>query len=228
MTSTLVSYELADSVATITMNDGKANVMTEAMSLALRAAFDRAEADHAVVLLTGRERIFSGGYDLATFQSTHEAIVAMLRAGGQLAERIAGFPYPVVAACGGHAMAQGAFLLLACDVRIGAAGDFKIGLNEVAIGLTIPHYGVELARMRLASPYFHHSTLTAAIYRPEQACQAGFLDEVVPPAELLPRARAEAARLGKLNMTAHAGTKQRVRGPALERIRAGLASEFGG
>lgn len=228
MSQSLVSYELSDGIAAITMNDGKANVMTEAMSLALRGAFDRAAADQAVVLLAGRERIFSGGYDLATFQSSQEAVMAMLRAGGQLAERIAGFPFPVVAACGGHAMAQGAFLLLACDVRIGAAGEFKIGLNEVAIGLTIPRYGVELARMRLATPWLHHSTLTAAIYRPEQACQAGFLDEVCPPEEVLPRARAEAARLAKLNMTAHAGTKQRVRGPALERIRAGLAEEFGG
>src|SRR5262249_47566855 len=139
---------------------------------------------------------------------------------------ILGFPYPVVAACAGHAIAQGAFVLLATDVRIGPEGDFKFGLNEVAIGLTIPHYGVETARLRLAPAWFSHATLTGTLYGPQDALRAGFLDAVCPHAEVLTRAREEAQRLTKLDMPAHAGTKQRVRGPALATLRAGIEEEF--
>ena len=222
----LVSYELADGIAAIRMDDGKANVMSEAMSQALASAFDRAESDRAVVLLTGRERIFSAGYDLALFKSPAAAIARTLRAGGRLVERILSFPYPVVAACSGHAVAQGAFVLLATDVRFGPEGDFKFGLNEVAIGLTIPYYGVETARLRLAPSWFNHATLTGTLYGPHDAKTAGFLDAVYPHAEVVTRAREEAQRLTKLDMNAHAGTKLRVRGPALAKLREGHEQEY--
>ena len=225
MTDT-VSYELREGVAHIRMDDGKANVMSERMLSALHAAFERAQLERAVVLLSGRERMFSGGYDLGLFSRDQAEIVRTLRAGGELVERMARFPFPVVIACSGHAVAQGAFTLLAADERIGARGPFKLGLNEVAIGLTIPHYGVELARMRLSAPWFDHATLTGTLYDPEQAQRAGFLDELCEPGELQERALAAARRLCKLDMQAHAATKLRVRGPALARIRDGIDAEL--
>ena len=221
-----VTYTLQNAVAHIHMDDGKANAMSARMLQALRAAFERAQGDGAVVLLSGRERFFSGGYDLAMFSRTPEEITRTLRAGAELVERMASFPFPVVAACTGHGIAQGAFTLLAADERIGAAGPFKLGLNEVAIGMTIPHYGVELARMRLSPPWFNHATLTGTLYDPEQAQQAGFLDFVCAPADVLERARAAAERLTKLDMKAHAATKQRVRGPALAKLREGIEQEL--
>lgn len=226
-TPSLVTYEYADSIAAITMDDGKANVMSEAMHGALNDALDRAEADGGVVLLTGRARMFSGGYDRAMFTRSQAETVRTIRAGGELVQRLLGFPRPVVAACNGHAIAQGAFLLLATDVRIGAAGDFKIGLNEVAIGLTIPFYGVEVARFRLTPPGFNHATTTGTLYPPGEALTAGFLDRVVDEAALLTTARAEARRLTTIDMSAHAATKQRVRRHALAAIREGHESEFG-
>jgi enoyl-CoA hydratase len=221
-----VNYELKDSIATLRMDDGKVNVMSERMSRALLAALDRAEADHAVVLLTGRERIFSAGYDLGLFKRTPAELVATLRAGGELVHRMLSFPYPIVIACTGHAVAQGAFVMLAADVRLGAAGDFKFGLNEVTIGLTIPHYGIETARLRLSPGWFNHSTLTGAFYGPEDAKIAGYLDAVLPAGEVIARAYEEAERLTKINMQAYQGTKQRVRGAALAKIREGIDSEF--
>ena len=225
-TFTLLSYELADQIATITMDDGKANVMSEQMQAELGAALDRAEADRAVVLLTGRARIFSGGYDLGMFGRTRDELVRTLRAGGGLVERILGFPRPVIAACNGHAIAQGAFLLLACDVRIGAAGEFKIGLNEVVNGLTIPWYAIEVSRFRLTPPWFNHATTTGTLYPPTDALAAGFLDRIVDHSEVVASAREEAKRLTAINMTAHYGTKQRVRGHVLKVIREGIDSEF--
>jgi enoyl-CoA hydratase len=226
MTDTLVSYECSEGIADIRMDDGKANVMSEAMLRALHAAFDRAEADRAVVMLSGRERMFSGGYDLKMFTQPQEVIGRILRLGAELVARIAGFPTPVLMVCAGHAVAQGAFTLLAGDVRFGTAGPFKLGLNEVAIGMIIPHYGVEIARMRLNASWFNHATLTGAMYSPDEAVRAGFLDAVFPAADLMARAREEAARLRSLNMPAYVGTKQRVRGPALAKLREGIDQEL--
>ncbi|MDD9935499.1 MAG: crotonase/enoyl-CoA hydratase family protein, partial [Myxococcales bacterium] len=180
----LVSYALEGGIARIRMDDGKANVMSAAMLGQLNEALDRAQEAQAVVVLEGRERMFSAGYDMAMFQRPADEIVATIRAGGELVTRMLDFPRPVVAACTGHAIAQGAFTLLAADVRIGVAGSFKLGLNEVAIGLTIPHYGVELARHRLAAPFFDHATMTGMLYPPERAREAGFRDEVGEAAEL--------------------------------------------
>lgn len=221
-----LSYECSDGIAHLHMDDGKANVMSEEMLRSLLAAFDRAEGEQAVVLLSGRQRMFSGGFDLKMFSEGPQKIVSSLRLGAQLVLRMASFPLPVLIACTGHAIAQGAFTLLGADVRLGAAGPFKYSLNEVAIGLTIPHYGVEIARMRLQPSYFQHATITAATYTPEEALRAGFIDEVVPENGLMERAYEEAERLRKLNMPAHAGTKLRVRAAALELIRASIDQEL--
>jgi len=221
-----VRYELKEGIAQVHMDDGKANVMTRDMLEALLGAFDRAEADGAVVLLTGRERIFSGGYDLKMFSESPAVIVSTLRLGATVVARMADFPFPVLAVCAGHAVAQGAFTLLAADVRLGAEGPFKLGLNEVVIGLTIPHYGVEIARSRLSPSYFQHATLTGAMYSPEEAVRAGFLDAVCPQEELTTRALEEAQRLRKLNMDAHTGTKRRVRAEVLKRIRESIDQEL--
>lgn len=223
-----VTYGLDGSIATIVMNDGKANVMSKDMLHALDEALDRAEADRAVVVLTGRPGMFSGGYDLKMFNRGREEVVATLRAGGNLVTRLLGFPRPVVVACTGHAVAQGAFTLIAGDVRIGAAGAFKIGLNEVAIGLTIPHYAVELARCRLSAPAFNYATTTGFFYAPDEARAAGFLDQVVDASDVVSVAMEQAQRLASIDLNAHAGTKQRVRGHALASMREGIEREFAG
>lgn len=95
----LLSYELSKSVATITMDDGKANVISLPMLRALQGAFDRAQSEAQAVLLTGRPGIFCGGYDLTMFSSPLPQIVRTLRAGGELVHRMLSFPKPIVLAC---------------------------------------------------------------------------------------------------------------------------------
>lgn len=223
----IVSYEFSNGVSTIAMNDGKVNCLSPIMLSNLNSAFDRAEADKGVVLLTGREGKFSAGFDLTVFERGGDDLIGMLRAGARLAERMLTFPTPVVIACTGHALAMGAFLLLSGDVRIGADGPFKIGLNEVAIGMTVPHFGIELARQRLAPAHFSRALLTAEIYSPEGAVAAGFLDRVAPVADLLASARETAASFTRLDMTAHRATKQRARAAALAALRAGMIEDYG-
>jgi enoyl-CoA hydratase len=224
--SDLASYELRDRIATIGLDDGKVNALSIAMLEAVHAALDRAEADQAVVLLSGREGYLSAGFDLKVFKQEPQRIVEMLTLGATLCERLLSFPTPVLVASGGHAIAAGSFLLLAADLRIGAEGPFKIGLNEVQIGLTVPLFVVELARQRLAPADFSRALVTAATYDPSEAVAAGFLDRVVPAGELGAASRAAAEQLATLDPEAHRATKQRVRGGALEAIRAGIDTEL--
>src|SRR5262245_58938526 len=216
----LARYELDQGVATISMDDGKVNALSIEMLGAVLECFDRAEEDGAVVVLAGREGFFSAGFDLKVFSERPDEIVEMLTLGARLSERILTFPTPVVVACGGHAIAAGTFAALAADIRIGVEGDFKLGLNEVRIGLTVPLYVVELARQRLTPAEFNRSLLTAHTYGPREALAAGFLDRDVALDELGAVARETAGELSGLNMDAHAATKERVRGEALAAFRA--------
>ncbi len=221
----LVSYESKDSIATITMDDGKMNVLSPAMFAALNGAFDRAAKERAVVVLTGREGVFSAGFDMRVLTAGGRDAYDMVRTGFELAERILSFPTPVVVACTGHAIAMGVFLVLSGDYRVGARGAYKIGANEVAIGITMPFFGVEICRQRLAPAHFHRAVVNAEIYAPEDAVAAGFLDRVVPASELGDAARSTAARLAKLDRDVHAASKLRAREHALKAIRSAIESD---
>jgi enoyl-CoA hydratase len=221
----LVSYQFEDSIATITMDDGKVNVLSLQMLTELNVAFDRATADRAVVVLTGREGVFSAGFDLAALNAGGSEALAMLRAGFELAERILSFPTPVLIACTGHAVAMGVFLLLSGDYRVGVDGDHKITANEVAIGLTMPRAAVEICRQRLAPAPFNRAVILAEVFSSADAVAAGFLDRVVPSPELHDVARSAAAELSRLDMDAHAATKLRAREHALTAIRAAIEAD---
>lgn len=224
--SDLTTYALDDGVATITMDDGKVNALSSAMATAVGAQLDRALADEAgAVVLTGRATTLSAGFDL---RCPPEDWPQMLIDGGLLAERLLSFPLPVVAACNGNAVAMGAFLLLSVDHRIGVTGAFAIGLNEVAIGLTMPWFGIALARHRLTRPAFDRCTVTGALLDPEAARDAGFLDRLVGPEELAAAATADARALAQIDQKAHAATKLRVRAAALAGAREGVERIRGG
>ena len=223
----LVTYELSGQVARITFDDGKANALSIAMLQALHAAFNRAEADKAIVVLTGRPGIFSAGFDLKVFaQGIPENVQEMLSLGAELALRILTFPTPVVTACTGHAYPAGAFLMLAADVRVGIEGAFRIGLNEVTIGLTLPKFAVEVSRQRLLPAYFNRLLVTGEMIGPREAVTAGFLDQVVDAAELGSTVEAIAQSLTKIDPMAHHATKMRVREPAARAIRAAIDEEI--
>ncbi len=207
----LVSYELNEGIATITLNNGKANALSHEVFSGLNEALDRAEQDKAVVILTGQPGIFSGGYDLKEMQKGPKEAGALVTVGSKLAGRLAAFPLPVIGACSGHAIAKGAFIMLSVDHRIGVEGDFKLGLNEVAIGMTMHHAGIEIARHRLTPSHFYRAVVNAEIFSPDGAVAAGFLDEVVPAAKLLERATEMAKQFQKLNMRAHKQTKRKVK-----------------
>jgi enoyl-CoA hydratase len=223
--SELVNYEAGEKFSTITMDDGRANVMSIPMLEALNVALDRAEADKAIVLLRGRDTIFSGGFDLATFQQGKEPLFNMLKAGAETAERMLAFPQPIVAAVGGHAIAMGLFLVLSADYRLGARGEYRLHANEVEIGLTLPRFAIEVCRQRLSPAAFSRMTILSEACLPDAARESGILDQLVEKEELLKAAEAKAASMAKLNRKAHTATKLRVRASALDALRAAIEAD---
>jgi len=219
-----VSYRLDGEVAVLVMDDGKANAMAPEMSEALNAGLDRAEREARAVVIRGRPGILSGGYDLKIIRGDDPALRARMRdLGTALMLRIYLSPLPVVWACTGHAVAAGAILLMAGDMRIGVRGDFRIGLNETGIGLALPYVAVEFARDRLAAHARQQAVIMAKLYDPEAAVAAGYLDEAVEPANLDARAMTVARDLAALDPAAFAETKRRLRAPTVARIKAAEA-----
>ena len=216
--SDLIAYHLEDGIATLTLSNGKVNAISPEVIAAFNAALDRAEQDRAVVIITGQPGILSGGYDLKVMTAGPEQAVSLVTQGSTLARRLLAHPFPVVVACPGHAVAKGAFLLLSVDYRIGVDGPFSIGLNEVQIGMTMHHAGIELARDRLRKSAFHRSVINGEMFNPQSAVDAGFLDKVVQPEELHAAALEAARQLKKINMKAHKNTKLKVRKALLDTL----------
>jgi enoyl-CoA hydratase len=224
---TLLTYAVVERVATITMDDGKANALSPAMQDEIGQALDRAEADGVTaIVLAGRDGRFSGGFDLRVLNAGGSDAERMLRGGFTLAERLLQLPVPVVAACTGHAIAMGSFLLLAADHRIGAAGPFTIQANEVRIGLTMPYAALALLRSRLTPAAFDRAAVLGEPFDPEAAVVAGFLDRVVDPADVVTTAQATAASFSALDPVAHLGTKQRARAAVLAELADAIDREF--
>ena len=221
-----VSYQLQDGAATITLDDGKVNVLSRQVLRDIDRALDRAAADGAVVVLTGRPGVFSAGFDLRVLRAGGTEAPALVRAGFELAARLLSFPRSVVIACTGHAIAMGAFLLLSGDYRIGTAGPCKITANEVAIGLTMPRPAVEICRQRLTPAHFTRAVVNAEVYAPDTAVSAGFLDHVTGQAQLTDAARDAARQLRTLDADAYAATKLRARDTTLAALRAAIDSDY--
>lgn len=226
MATGTIRYELRDDVALITMDDGKANAISHGVIDALTAAFARAEREASAVVLAGRDKRLSGGFDLSVMMAGPDSARGLVTAGAELMLRIYTFPRPVVAACTGHALAAGAILLLVSDVRIGARGDFKIGLNEVAIRMTLPLFALELARDRLSKRHFSAAVTQARIFDPQAAIDAGYLDAVEEPTHVIDAALARARALATLPDPAFRETKTRERAATVKYIRETLAADM--
>lgn len=224
--ASLVDYNLNDNVATLTLQNGKVNAFSHDMIDQLNACLDEAEKAEVVVVITGQPGILSGGYDLKVMTHSEQSAKDLVKKGSTLARRLLAFPYPVIVACSGHAVAKGAFLLLSADYRIGVKGDFKIGLNEVAIGMTMHNVGVEIARARMPSAQFNRSVICAEMFSPEGAVEAGFLDVVVEPDALAATAAKAAKMLSGLKMNAHTQTKLKVRKELLETLDQAIEDDF--
>ena len=225
-----VRYEVRDRIAHVTIDNGKANVFSPAVIAALGDALTQAEDagdDVGALLLTATPGMFSGGFDLKVMMSSPAAAGTLVTDGGELITRMFGSEVPVVIACTGHAIAAGALMLMGADVRIGARGEFKIGLIETEKNMVLPRWAIELSRERLSVRHFQQATVGARLYDPDGAADAGFLDAVVPPDALADAALAEAKRWAALPRGAYRGQVRMARSERLARLAEAIAEDRG-
>ncbi|MDT5248841.1 MAG: enoyl-CoA hydratase [Mycobacterium sp.] len=223
-----VNYEQSESVATITLDDGKVNVLSPAMQQNLNEALDRAEQAAAAgevkaVVLAGNQKVLSAGFDLAIFNSGDAAAaLGMLSGGFELSIRLLTFPVPIIIAATGPAIAMGSFMLLSGDHRVGSAKT-KCQANEVAIGMVLPISAIEIMRMRLTRATYQRAVSMAATFVGDDAVAGGWLDELVEPEQVLARAQQVAAEAAAtLHVKAHRASKLKARADAIKAIQAGI------
>jgi enoyl-CoA hydratase len=231
MADDLVSFRVRDRVAHVSITNGKANALSfevlSALDAALTRAEDAGESEVGAMVVTGTPGMLSGGFDLKVMRADPAAAGRLVTDGGALFARMFGSEIPVIVACSGHAIAAGALMMLGADYRVGARGEFRIGLIETQIGMVLPRWAVELSRERLSVRHLQQATVGARVYDPDGAADAGFLDAVVPPEALTEAAHAEALRWAEFPRAAYRGQVLMNRGERLGRLAEAIAEDRG-
>ena len=217
-----MAFNLAinNDIAVITFDDGKVNAVGFTLIEQFNNALDEAEKNAKAVVLHGGEGKFCGGFDLSVMKSgDKEKQHELVSKGADLIVRLYSFPIPVIVAAEGHSIAMGAIMLMASDLRIGKDADTKYGLNETAIGMVLPPFGMELAKARLANTSQTEALLFSRIYQGKEAVKAGFLDAAVPQEKVLATAIGYAEQLNMLPSQAFAASKLQLRKETLEKMK---------
>ncbi len=207
-------------VRLLTLERPPANALDETLLAGLTTALDDARETASVraVVLTGAGAFFSGGFDLSAPRRDAERSDALRVLYRDSHLRLLTFPKPTLAMLGGHAVAGGLVLVLACDYRLGAEGDYKVGLNEVAIGASFPRVAMEIVRLRLPHARAAELLLGAAVYPAGQATRLGIVDELLPAEKLADTVLRRAARMGAFPREAYAHTKAALVEDAVRRV----------
>jgi len=221
------SCSISEGIATITLDDCKANAFSFDMMAAINQAMDEAEAGADVIIITGRDGVMCAGFDLKVMQNDADKVPEMVGNGGKLLVRIFSSKKPVIIASTGHGIAAGGLLMLAADYRIGVDAESRYGLNESAIGMVLPPFGYDLAAFKINNKYLDRCFAGAELIDPQTAIEASFLDEVVASDDLMKRALEKAAEMQKLDGKAFAGNKKLVRGALTAKMTADLESGKG-
>ena len=226
MSESLIQYSLQNEIATIHLNDGKANALSYEMISALRSAIEQAESEARVAVIMGMPGKFCAGFDLKVMQQSMSAAVDLLKAGGALYIQMLRCSIPLLSACTGHAVAGGALLLAYSDYSIGVEGSFKLGLNEVHIGLPLPLLAIEITRHKLDPRRFNEATALGRLYSPVEAQKVGYLNQTTSPETFEETVQQTAKALTQINPMAFRETKKRLWGDLATQIEKTLESDL--
>jgi enoyl-CoA hydratase len=223
MTDQPATLTTDEDVSIITLDDGKANVFSTHMSETLNSLLDQVPEDKGSLLITGKPGLFSAGFDLKTISGGDaKAAVEMTTAGFRLLSRVYSFPRPVIAASTGHAIALGAFLLCCADYRIGAQGNFIVQANETRNGMSIPTPILEISKSRILKNHWYRAILNAEAYSISDSIDAGYLDEVVDPEDLMSKSLEVAKDLATLSHPHYKLTKDLDQKEIISRINSSI------
>lgn len=218
----MIHREDRDGTAVLRIEHGKANALDAELLEGLEERLRELEGDRPeAVVLTGTGRIFSAGVDLFRVLDGGRAYLErFLPALGRSLERLFAFPGPVVAAVNGHAIAGGCILACACDLKVMAEGDGRIGVPELRVGVPFPVAALEILRFAVPPQHLQKLAYVGRTYGPRDALAWGLVDELAAPERLPERAHEAARELAAIPRGSFALSKAHLRRPALERIRA--------
>ena len=219
MSDKLANLISEDDISIIKLDDGKANVFSPKMIQDVSECLDKVPTESGALIITGREGMFSAGFDLKIISAGNvQATMDMSLSGFKLLSRIFSFPRPVLAACSGHGIALGTFLLCCCDYRVGVKGDFMIGANEMRTNMVIPIPILELINHRVSSSHKYRAILGAEMYSIENGIGAGLIDEVVDAENLMEIAMVKAKDLATMGHPSYTLTKELLIREPLKKI----------
>jgi enoyl-CoA hydratase/carnithine racemase len=211
---------VADAVV-LRMRAGKANAIGPAWLARMETLLDEALSAHPrALVITGYESFFSAGLDLPALDALgREQMSSFVMAFSRTMLRVFELPLPVVAAVNGHAIAGGCVLALQADFRVGARAEFRMGLNEVQLGIALPAVVLETLRAQVPPQSLLPIALEGRLFTPQEANALGLLHELVPPDRLEQRATERALELGALPPEAFAAVKRAIRAPVAQHAR---------
>lgn len=214
----MIQLEQRGDITVLRMVRGKGNALNIELAQALAGGLDEIEQGSARgAVITGQGSVFGAGVDLPALVAGGPSYVReFLPRMERLFERLARFPKPLVAAVNGHAIAGGAIVMLACDQRLLARGEARIGLTEVLVGVVFPAWPLEIARFATPAEHFQTLIMTGRTWQPDDALARGLVDELVEPERLVDRACEVAAEMAAVPAETFRQTKLRVRRPLFE------------
>ncbi len=220
----MIDVERRGPVAVILLNRPKVNALSPELVEALLRTVEEVTSSPdtgAVVLGSRLERVFSAGFDLKALDALEgEAFARFFGTFALLYRKIVGSPVPVVASVGGHALAGGAILVLACERRVFGRGEWGFGLTEVDLGLPLPPGVLELLRDAVDPATAYEAAALGRVFKPSEAAARGLAHRLVAPEAVLDEAVSEAAALAGKPREALGAIRKSLRGPLAERLEA--------
>jgi len=221
-----IQIERVGQIAVLRIDRPPANAIDLDLANEFAIALEGIETDGlGALVVTGVGNCFSAGLDLKALPTYDRAQQeAMVMQVNRLFGGLYGLPLPTIAAVNGHSIAGGVILTLACDYRIGAEGDYKLGLAEARVGVPFPVAAMAIVQSELSHPVARTMALTARNSSPRDALSMGVLDELQPPELLLPRAIEVAQEMAALPHSVYGRIKRDLRGAALSRIKDAISN----
>lgn len=218
----MVEQEELDGIALVRLAHGKVNALDlELVDAIIETCGELARSSHRAVVLTGAGPAFSAGVDLRRFTTAgDDYLTTFLAVLDTVFEALFTLPQPVVAAVNGHAIAGGCVLACACDRRIMANASGQIGVPELLVGVPFPTAALEVMRHTVGTPRLRDLVVSGVTLSAAMAQDAGLVDEVVNPDDVVDRALAVADELsgGRIPADTYRITKRQLRRPTVERI----------
>ena len=209
MTDPIVTLSQESDISIIKLDDGKANAFSHDMLSQVNELLTKVPRDSGALVITGREGLFSGGFDLKTLATGDmDKITKMVQLGYRLLLDLYSFDRPIIAAVSGHAIALGLFVTCSADYRIAIDGQYVCQANEVRNNMDIPTQIMEILKARVNKNYFYPAVFHSDTYSVQDSIAVGFIDEVVPEADFMNRVMEKAKELASLPHPFYANTKK--------------------